>query len=234
VSSMFTRDLNSNGPLFIVLIVSQLLILLGTFLYTGTSLIGFFAVFAFVPVTVILLYTTRINQVILSLILLYVSQTAIFVFLNPSWGINSGHDAINDFNIASVIYENSHFELGRIGYATIQSYSYYPLLHLFSTSLSKLTGISLSSIALYVPPILNAMLVPIFLFYFNQDFFGLEGRSRNIATLLFATNWYYTSFQSSFIRESFAFPFVLLSLLMATRIVKQPTRARARTNSTIV
>ena len=162
--------------------------------------------------------------VMLSLSLLFISQAAIFVFAYPGWGINSGHDPINDFHMASVIQESSHFQLGQVGYVTIKSYTYYPLLHLLSTSVSKVAGIPLSSVAKYVPSILNAFLVPIALFYFNQDFFGLKGRYRNIATLLFATNWYYTSFQSSFVRESFAFPFALLALLMAARILKYPSR----------
>ena len=124
---------------------------------------------------------------------------------------------------SNIISENTHFELGRVGYGS-QSYSYYPLLHLFSVSLNKISGLPLIYAALYIVPVLNASFVSILMYYLNFEFFGLRGRIRNIATLLFAMGWYYTLFQSQFTREVFAFPFALLSILIAAKITKKSRR----------
>jgi ABC-type multidrug transport system fused ATPase/permease subunit len=61
----------------------------------------------------------------------------------------------------------------------------------------------------------------------NHDLFGLDGVARNIATLLFEMGFYYTAFQSQFIRETLAFPLVLLSFWISVRIAKNKNRAYA-------
>lgn len=177
---------------------------------------------SFLPTVAVCLSVRKQHYALVSLVVLFVSQASIFVFSNPTWGIAAGHDPINDFHIASVIYESAHFQLGHVGYATMLSYSYYPLIHLFAVLFSKLSALPLSSIALYGPPFLNAGLVAFSLFLLDKEFFGLGSRARHLAVLMFATNWYYTSFQSGFVRETYAFPFALLTLVMANRIVKRP------------
>ena len=204
-------------------IVLQFIIIVGTYLNARTKFIWFWAIFSFIPASVICLISDEKRHVLPSLLLLFVSQHAIFIFAQPTWGYSFRHDSINDFHVASIISENTHFELGRVGYGS-QSYSYYPLLHLFSVSLSKISGLPLIYAALYIVPVLNASFVSILMYYLNFEFFGLRGRIRNIATLLFAMGWYYTLFQSQFTREVFAFPFALLSILIAAKITKKSRR----------
>jgi hypothetical protein len=163
--------------------------------------------------------------ILLSLLILFASQQAIFVFARAApWGYHSGSDPINDFHIASVISENEHFELGHVGYASRPAYSYYPLMHLASVLIQKTSGLPLAFVALYVIPMFNALMVPTILFLLNRDLFRLRGRTLCIATLLFATGSYYFSFQSAFVRETFAFPFALISIWIATRILTNKSR----------
>lgn len=207
----------------LILIMFQLTLLCGLFFFARTPWIEVFAVATFVPATIVCFTTEERKYVVLSLVILFLSQHAIFVFSHPTWGYDYFLDSINDFQTASVISENAHFQLGQVGYSRL-SYSYYPALHLFSVCFNKVSAISLMSIALYFIPILNAVLTCISLFYLNNELFGLEGLSRNIATLLFATGWYYVYFQSQFVREVYAFPIVLLSLLIVAKTVKSPSR----------
>jgi LPXTG-motif cell wall-anchored protein len=147
-----------------------------------------------------------------------VSQQALVIFVNSGWGFAYGSDQINDFQTAELISENAHFQLGQLGYSSRLSYSYYPMLHIFSVAFQYVSGLQLTTIAVYLVPVLNALFVAIVLYYLNRDLFGLEGRTLNIATLLFQISFYYTSFDSQFVRESFAFPLVLFSLWIAARI----------------
>ena len=148
----------------------------------------------------------------------FLSQQAIFIFVNPVWGFSYGSDPINDFHTANLMLEQSHFDLGQLGYATRTSYSYFPLLHLFTSTVTKISGIPLNFVAMYFIPILNSLLTSFALYFLIHNLTGLEGRERNLATLFFELSFVYTAFASQFVRETFAFPFVLLSLLMVTKL----------------
>lgn len=209
------------------LIITQFVVLVLMFMQSRTSLLWVWATISFIPATVVCLKSNAKKYVLASLILLFVSQHSIFLFANQTWGYGTGSDSINDFHIASVISGTPHFDLGRTGYAQRPGYSYYPLLHVFSVVLNKLSSLPLAIIALYLVPILNAVFVAVFLFHLNQEFFGLHSRVGNIATLFFAVGWYYTVFSANFTREVFAFPFVLLTLLVLVRTIKRPRREYA-------
>ena len=183
-----------------------------------------FSILSFIPALIIFLFAPG-KYVLLSLLILFASHHAMFIFARAApWGYHSGSDPINDFHIASVITEDEHFELGHVGYGGRSAYSYYPFLHLASVMLQKVSSLPLAFVALYVLPVFNALMVPTVLFFLNRDLFGLRGRTLGIATLLFATGWYYPSFQSAFVRESFAFPFALISIWIATRILRSGSR----------
>jgi hypothetical protein len=213
--------------IFKILFALQLTILVGTYLHARTPLLWIWSILSFIPAVIVCLYAYEKKYVLPSLVILFVSQQAIFIFANPTWGFSFGGDAINDFHTALVMSESVHFELGQLGYASRLSYSYYPMLHLFSVTLSRVSGVSLISVAHYFAPILNALLTTFLLYHLNHDLFGLKGRERNIATLFFEMSFYYTNFDSQFVRESFAFPLLLLSLWTATRIAKLRVRENA-------
>jgi len=217
----------SSRTIFTVLITLQLIILVGTYLHARTSLLWIWAISSYIPAVTVCLFTTEKRYALPSLLILFISQQAIFIFANPTWGLSYGSDPINDFHTASVLSEEAHFELGQAGYAGRPSYSYYPMLHLFSVALGNISGIPLVSIVLYFVPILNALLTTFSLFHLNQEFFGLGGRERNLATLFFEMSFAYTNTDSQFVREAFAFPFVLLSLWAFTRIVRGRSRQYA-------
>lgn len=221
------KDRFSNVFLFKILMLIQLLILVASSLYTRTPFIWIWAISSFVPALIVCILTDKKNYVLPSLLLLFISQHAIFIFAQPSWGYSTGSDPINDLHVATVLSEKSHFVLGQIGYARRLSYSYYPLLHLLAVILNKLSGISLASVAVYFVPLFNALLVCFSLFFLNHELFGLRNRERNLATLLFGMCWYYTLFDATFVRESFAFPFVLLSLWVSIRATKHSNRGYA-------
>lgn len=213
--------------IFEILFPLQFIILIGTYLHARTPLAWIWSILSFIPAIIICLYANEKKYVLPSLVIFFVSQQAIFIFANPTWGFSFGGDAINDFQTALLMSERAHFELGQLGYSSRLSYSYYPMLHLFSVTLSSVSGVSLISVAHYFVPILNALLTTFSLYYLNHDLFGLEGRERNIATLFFQMSFYYTSFDSQFVRETFAFPFLLLSLWTAIRIAKLQFRENA-------
>jgi len=204
--------------IFIILFLLQFIILIGTYLHARTPLMWIWSVASFIPATVVCLSSNEKKHVLASLVVLFITQQAIFIFANATWGFDYGSDQINDFHTAQAMSERSHFELGQLGYASRLSYSYYPMLHLFSVMTSDVTGLPLIYVALYFPQILNAILVTFLLYYLNHDLFGLEGRERNISTLFFEMSFVYTSFDSQFVRETFAFPLALFSLWIAARI----------------
>jgi hypothetical protein len=183
------------------------------------------AIASFVPAVLMCFLQVNEKYVVLSLVLLFVSQQAIFVFANPSWGFSFGSDQINDFHIASVLSQMTHFTLGQVGYVQRMSYSYYPMIHLFSVLMSDISAVPLITVALYAVPFLNPILVTIALFYLNSELFGLKGLERNIATLFFDISFYYTAFQSEFVRETFAFPMVMLCFLLLAKTAKSNNRS---------
>jgi hypothetical protein len=213
---------------FAILFLIQLAVLVGTCAQARTPSEWIWSIASFIPAVVICLLFSEKKYVLPSLVILFVSQQAVFIFANPSWGFAFGSDQINDLHTAQLLSERAHFELGHLGYASRLSYSYYPMLHLFSVGLHYVSGLPLINVAEYFIPILNALLVTVALYYLNHDLFGLEGRTRNIATLLFQMSFVYTSFGSQFVRESFAFPFVLLSLWVATKIANNNDSRQGR------
>jgi len=204
--------------IFTLLLSLQLVIIIGTFLQARTPFLWIWSIASFVPAVIICIFYRDKKYVLASLVILFISQQAAFIFINSSWGFAYGSDQINDFQTAELISENGRFQLGQLGYSSRLSYSYYPMLHIFSAVFQNVSGLPLTSIAVYLVPVLNAVFVAIVLYYLNRDLFGLEGKTLNIATLLFQISFYYTSFDSQFVRESFAFPLVLFSLWIATRM----------------
>ncbi len=204
--------------IFTLLLCLQLAIFIGTVGQATTPFLWIWSIASFVPAVLVCIFYGERRYVLASLVILFVSQQALFIFVNSGWGFAYGSDQINDFQTAELISENAHFQLGQLGYSSRLSYSYYPMLHIFSAVFQHISGLQLTTIAVYLVPILNALFVAIVLYYLNRDLFGLEGRTLNIATLLFQISFYFTSFDSQFVRESFAFPLVLFSLWMAARI----------------
>ncbi len=224
-SSTLRRRLSSKA-MFMALMMLQLIALAGICLAARTSLLWVWSIFSFLPALTVCLFLPEGRFAVPSLAILFVSQQAIFIFANPTWGFTFGSDPINDFHTASVMSETAHFELGQLGYSSRLSYSFYPMLHLFTVTLSSVSGLPLIFVAAYFVPALNALLTTFAFYYLAHDLFGLNGRDRNMATLFFEMGFVYTWFQSQFVRETFAFPLVLLSLWTAARIAKL-RRARA-------
>ena len=210
--------------IFTLLLCLQLAIFIGTVGQARTPFLWIWSIASFVPAAVVCIFFSERRHVLASLVILFVSQQALFVFVNSGWGFAYGSDQINDFQTAELISENAHFQLGLLGYSSRLSYSYYPMLHIFSAVFQHISGLQLTTIAVYLVPILNALFVTIVLYHLNRDLFGLEGRTLNIATLLFQISFYYTAFDSQFVRESFAFPLVLFSLWIAARIASTQFR----------
>ena len=228
--SGLARRLNSSGLLLKVLLVSQLISLGLIWLLTRTPYIWILVVFSYFPTVVICLLAGSKKSsvyVLISIVLLFVCQHAVFVFSQPLWGYSYQSDSINDLHLASVISEEKHFEFGATGYSHRVEYSYYPMLHLFSVLLSQISGLNLSLIAVLFIPFLNATLVPILLYYLFGDFFGLEREARNFAVLIFSLSFYYAFFYSQFVREVYAFPLVLLCILIFVKNLREPKREYA-------
>jgi hypothetical protein len=205
------------------LIILQIGFLIATFFHAGTQYQWIWAIISFIPATIICLYEPERKYVISSLVVLFVSQQAVFIFLSSPWGFTYGSDQINDLHVATVISEATRFDLGKASYAGRPSYSYYPLLHLFSVAMSKISGLPLNMVALCFP-IVSTTLTTICLYILNNNLFRLEGTTRNIATLFFGMGFVYANTDSQYIRETFAFPLVLLSLSVLIEATKTRNR----------
>lgn len=207
-----------------VLALFQLIVLVFIYQNARTPTLWGLSILSFLLAAIVCIFEPRNGRTLFSLVVLFITQQSIFISANPSWGFSFGSDQINDFHVASLMSERTHFELGKLTYATRYSYSDYPMLHLLSAILSTVSNVPLTLVAMYFVPILSASLAAFCLFYLNHDLFGLQGRERNLATMLFEMSFYYTSFGSQFVRETLAFPFVLMSLLAIARLTKRQSQ----------
>ena len=219
LKSMANEETNSPAKgVLALLLASQLFLFVGMYMSARTTLMWFYGIISFVPALLICLYTAKKKYVLPSLILLFISQQAIWIFANNPWGFAFGSDAVNDLHMATVLSETNHFTLGQLGYTQRLSYSYYPMVHLFAVTLSKVTSLPLNFIAVYIVPFTSTALVTIALYGLNGTFFKLSGRQKGLATLLFQASFFYTAFQWQFIREVYAFPLTLLTLWVASKV----------------
>jgi len=79
-----------------ILLFTQLAILVLIYLYARTQFLWIWSTISFIPALTSCLLTVKKWHALLSLTLLFISQQAIFVFANPSWGFSYGSDQIND------------------------------------------------------------------------------------------------------------------------------------------
>jgi hypothetical protein len=120
------------------------------------------------------------------------------IYQIPYYGLN-GYDPYVDMVSAKGIL-SSGFVMGDLKY--INEVLYFPMIHIFGTMLSLITGIDLFSVAKWFPSLLDVALIPL-LYLLVRSIFK-EEKVALLSALLFACLQNHTSFSSAFIRETIA------------------------------
>ena len=156
-----------------------------------------------------------------SLIILFLTQHSIFMFARSNLFYSQGSDTLNDYATAQFIKVNKFFDLGNATYSSRTAYSFYPFLHLFSVIYNYFSLIPLSIIAFFFIPSLNAIFIPVLLYHINKNFFKIDDRINYLAIVIFGINWYYTQFQSNYVRETFAIILGFAVLWLTNEIINR-------------
>ena len=210
---------NQRTNIVLLCILFQLIILFGIYMFSRSQFTFIFSVISYIPSLFVLLFSKKRKLFLLSVSLLFFSQHSLFLSAQPLWGYASGSDSISDLNIALNLNDQSHFEFGDIGYSRTY-YSFYPVMHIFAVILSKISAISIMSIAKFVVPIINAILSSVSLYLLYGEIIADE-KLRRLAVLTFSISWYYTLFHANFLREAYAFPISLLIIYSYIKILNK-------------
>lgn len=209
---------------FLLLILSQMLIFVLISLTVGTMMVWFWSTMSFVPPLVFVFQCSDKRMLLLSLLLLFSSQHLVYPLSQQPYGFSYGSDSINDFHVASVLYDQSHFDFGQIGYGQrSEEYSDYPMVHLFAVITAKVTNVTLFNISRFLIPLTNAILVSYCFFMIVSLIFGVNPRTAGLTTIVYSSLFYLNYKHGQFVRETFAFPFVFLSLLYFIKMQKEST-----------
>lgn len=200
-------------------IIIQLIILYSIYVFARTEFIFIFSVISYIPSLVTLMYVKDKKLFFLSMLLLFISQHSLFLSAQPSWGYASGSDSINDLHVAMVLDGQDHFVFGEVGYGRMY-YSYYPIMHIFTVILSKISLIPIMIIAKYIVPLLNVMITCMVL-YIIYDKIVLDENIKRLSVLVFSLSWYYTLFYANFLREVYAFPLSLIIIYAFIQILNK-------------
>jgi hypothetical protein len=120
------------------------------------------------------------------------------IYQIPYYGLN-GYDPYIDMVSAKGIL-SSGFVMGDPKYIT--EVLYFPMIHIFGTMLSLITGIDLFSVAKWFPSLLDVALIPL-LYLLVRSIFK-EEKVALLSALLFACLQNHISSSSAFIRETIA------------------------------
>jgi len=122
-----------------------------------------------------------------------------------------GTDSYVDYNLLKTILNNNNFVLG-------QDVNGWPMIHIFSSSLSFITKIDPILVAKFLPSFISSIIVlPFYLLVYNIY------KHRKIALfscLIFGTIPQFVSFESAFVRETYAL-FILVLFVYLLYIAKK-------------
>lgn len=199
----------------------QVIILFFIGLTVRTPLVWFWSTISFIPPLAVV-FQSKGKILLLSLALLFVSQHLVYPLSQPDYGFSYGGDTINDFHVASVLYDKTHFDFGQIGYGQRSAqYSSYPMMHLFAVICANITDITLFNISRFLIPLTNAILVSYCFFMIVSQIFDACPRTAGFTTIIYGSLFYLNFKHGQFVRETFAFPFVFLSLLYFIKMQKE-------------
>lgn len=180
------------------------------YLFSRSPILYLFVVLCFIPPLIICLARPRWRLVVFSLILLAISQYGPIVSAEPVYGEAWFSDSMIDYRIADIITQSTHFTVGQVGDNTrTYQYSSFPAIHVLAASSSKV--IALDPFVLWrfiLLPLLCVVLVFSLLTIFTR--LGATLQVAGISVIIFLTSYSSTFFHSQFVRESLAFPMMLL------------------------
>jgi hypothetical protein len=216
------RSKTPHGVNPIQFLLLQIFILGLIWLTVRTQMVWFWSAMSFVPPLVIVFKSTSKKVILLSLLLLFMSQHLIYPLSQPEYGFSYGSDSIHDYHVASVLYDQPHFDFGHIGYAQrSEDYSTYPMVHLFAVMTATITTVSLFNVCRVVIPLVCATLSCYCFFMVASLVFDSSLRTSGFATIVYGSLFYLTFKHGQFVRETFAFPFAFLSLLYFIKMQKE-------------
>jgi len=146
-------------------------------------------------------FKTELSPSYANIVLLEIAVTCLvfhLIYQIPYYGLR-GYDAYVDMASAKGIL-SSGFVIGDPQYIT--AVSYFPIIHIFGTISSLITGIDLLSIAKWFPSLLDVALIPLLYLLVLSIFKGKTVAL--LSVLLFACLQHHILFSSLFIRETIA------------------------------
>jgi len=209
------------STIFFTLVVIQIILALLIYIFDGTYLILPLTISVFIPAIIICYISTKRYHIIISIILLISSLHWIFIGTQAYWGFKFGSDSINDLHIANALLEKNFFVMGNVGYNTRYSYSYYPMIHVYTNVYNIISGIDINKIAVFIIPIIISVVASLLLYRINLDFWKFDDKVSAYATIFYGTVFYYIAFHSEYIRESFAFIFALTCIWLLGKYISK-------------
>jgi len=203
------------------ILFTQLINLVLIAIYNRSEYIWYLSIASFIQCIIMIFISDDKKYTLLSIITLFLSQHSIFIFARSNIFYSQGSDTANDYATTLFIQFNKFFELGSATYSSRTSYSFYPFLHLFTVIYNYFSLIPLSVISFFLIPALNAIFVPTLLYQINKNLFKIDDRMNYLAIVIFGLNWYYTQFQSNYVRESFAIIFGFTVLWLTSEILNR-------------
>jgi hypothetical protein len=150
----------------------------------------------------------------LVLIMVFAFTLHMLQFVRQPAGMIWSADSIYVYQVVENIFKTGQFTFGS-GTGMAPTYTYYPIFHIFLSSLSSITSLSPMIIVKYSMAILN--LASLLGFYALLSLLKLDSRSKNLILCVFNLNPMFHYFNSYAHAESFAIIFYPLILLYALR-----------------
>lgn len=168
----------------------------------------------------------------------FLSVVALFFFLRIVYNIASNFsfiplaDSYQDYAVTRILMENgtSSVVTSETGFIGLQYPSSWPLLHIFASSFSMITGIDALHVALAVPQVFS-LVIFMFVFLFLRKVIhelGLSNKVLFLSMLIYAISSDNIYTQMQFVRQNFAQVFLTIIIFYFVAQAYTDTRARSR------
>jgi hypothetical protein len=210
-----------------VFVLLEIVALLGSWLSARTPFIWFFIPLSFiVPVIFCFRYSNK-RILMLLLVLLFIAQHMPYLGPQYSYAEPWLSDSWGDYATAALIQDSSSWTPGmNSSLYRVGAYSLYPAVHIIGVVCSDIVGVSINDAVRLSLPVCESAVVALVLFFLLTQILKNE-KLAALSTIIFATNYWYAYFDSTFDREVCAFPLILLSILSCYLYLKKSDRRMA-------
>jgi len=158
---------------------------------------------------------------LLSIVVFLISLQTIALWRTKPWGFIET-DSSHCLQLTDLINEQGRWYIGQGFLQGERSYSYFPLLHVWTVALSEITGLTPVFLARFVFPILSGSLTIVF--YYLALRLLLTKKVATWASLVLCFNPVFVFFDAGYIHESFALTFYAMYLMVIFRAYRSRER----------